>query len=129
MYYTYILKSLKDGKYYYGHTAGLSSRLKEHNNGKVRATKGRRPFIIHYFETFATKPEAIKRELFFKSIDGYIFLKQEKIIWSDCGSEGLGFSRRDSLGGTPLVTHAKTLIFQGLFYCIDIESFIIMILF
>ena len=80
MYYTYILKSNKDGKYYYGHTADLNSRLKEHNNGKVRATKGRRRLIIHYYETFETKSEAAKRELLFKSIDGYIFLKQEKII-------------------------------------------------
>ena len=80
MYSTYILKSLKDGKYYYGHTADLNSRLKEHNNGKVRATKSRRPFIIHYVETFESKSEAVKRELFFKSIDGYIFLKQEEII-------------------------------------------------
>jgi len=73
MYYTYILKSLRDDKYYYGHTAGLDVRLQERNNGKVRATKGRRPFIIHYFETFETEPEAVKRELFFKSISGYIF--------------------------------------------------------
>jgi len=80
MYNTYILKSLKDGKYYYGHSADLNSRLKEHNNGKVRATKGRRPFVIHYFETFETRSEAVKRELFFKSINGYIFLKQERII-------------------------------------------------
>ena len=80
MYYTYILKSNKDGKYYYGHTADLNSRITEHNNGKVRATKGRRPLIIHYYETLETKSEAVKRELFFKSIDGYIFLKQERII-------------------------------------------------
>jgi len=80
MYNTYILKSLKDGKYYYGHSADLNSRLKENNNGKVRATKGRMPFVIHYFETFETRSEAVKRELFFKSINGYIFLKQERII-------------------------------------------------
>ena len=80
MYYTYILKSLKDNKYYYGHTANLDSRLAEHNNGKVKATKGRRPFVIHYYETFETKSEAVKRELFFKTIDGYILLKQQKII-------------------------------------------------
>lgn len=80
MYYTYILKSNSDGKYYYGHTSDLHLRLKEHNNGKVRATKGRRPFVIHYYETFETKSEATKRELFFKSIDGYIFLKQKKVI-------------------------------------------------
>ena len=80
MYYVYILKSLKDQKYYYGHTADLNSRLKEHNYGKVKATKGRRPLVIHYSEEFPTKSEAAKRELFFKSIDGYIFLKRENII-------------------------------------------------
>jgi len=80
MYYAYILKSLRDGKFYYGHTANLDLRLKEHNRGKVRATKSRGPFIVHYYEEFETKSEAIKRELFFKSIDGYIFLKQQKII-------------------------------------------------
>ena len=80
MFYAYILKSLKDQKYYYGHASNLDLRLKQHNYGKVKATKGRRPLIIHYFEAFSTKTEAIKRELFFKSIDGYIFLKQNKII-------------------------------------------------
>ena len=80
MFCTYILKSLKDGKHYYGHTADLDVRLKEHNNGKVRSTKGRRPFILDYFETFSTKQEAAKRELFFKSIDGYRYLKQQGII-------------------------------------------------
>jgi putative endonuclease len=80
MYYAYILQSLKDHKFYYGHTFNLDIRLKEHNTGKVRATKGRRPFKVHYTETFLTKSEAIKRELFFKSIDGYIFLKGKGII-------------------------------------------------
>lgn len=80
VFYAYILKSLKDGKYYYGHTADLNFRLDAHNKGKVRSTKGRKPFVLHYYETFETKPEAAKRETFFKSIDGYIFLKERKII-------------------------------------------------
>ena len=80
MYYTYILKSLKDQKYYYGHIENLDDRMKEHNNGKVRSTKGRRPLVIHYFESFASKSEAAKREYFFKSVDGYRFLKLQNII-------------------------------------------------
>ena len=80
MFYVYILKSLKDNKYYYGHTAGLDARLCDHNKGKVKSTRGRRPLVIHYFETFETKSEASKREYYFKSIDGYIFLKRQKII-------------------------------------------------
>ncbi len=77
-YYAYVLKSEKDGKYYYGSTKDLSKRVSEHNKGKVKSTKGRRPLVIHYFEEFESKTEAIKRERFFKSIDGYKFLKDLK---------------------------------------------------
>jgi putative endonuclease len=80
VFYTYILKSLKDGKYYYGHTADLTFRLDAHNKGKVKSTKSRIPFVLHYYETFEIRSEAAKRETFFKSIDGYIFLKERKII-------------------------------------------------
>jgi putative endonuclease len=45
----------------------------------VRSTKANRPWDIHYVETFETKTEALKRENFFKSIDGYNWLKVNKI--------------------------------------------------
>ncbi|MCJ7555116.1 MAG: GIY-YIG nuclease family protein [Ignavibacteriaceae bacterium] len=80
MYYTYILKSLKDKSYYYGSTSNLENRLKYHNSGKVRYTKGHKPYVLHYFETFTTRKEAVARERFFKSIEGYIWLKEKKII-------------------------------------------------
>ena len=73
MFHAYVLKSLKDGKYYYGHAADLKIRLSEHNRGKVRSTKSRIPFILHYYETFKTKSEAAKREAFFKSIKATFF--------------------------------------------------------
>ncbi len=79
MYYTYILKC-KDKRYYYGSCQDLEKRLISHNAGKVKATRYRRPLFIHYFEQFATKSEAFRREMFFKSIDGYVWLKSEKII-------------------------------------------------
>ena len=65
---------------YYGHCINLEKRLKEHNTGKVRSTKSRRPFIIHYYETYSTKSEAAKREYFFKTVEGYKFLKSSGII-------------------------------------------------
>jgi len=61
----YILKSLYDGTYYYGSTKDIQSRLNTHNSGKVRYTKGRRPWVLHYAEEFNTRSEAYKRELFF----------------------------------------------------------------
>jgi len=80
MYYSYILKSLKDGTHYYGSTAKLDSRLKNHNSGKVKYTKAHRPWVLHYYEEFETRSEAVKREKFFKSIDGYRWLKSKSII-------------------------------------------------
>ncbi|MDQ3109054.1 MAG: GIY-YIG nuclease family protein [Bacteroidota bacterium] len=80
MFYTYILKSLKDNRFYYGNTGTLGMRIKAHNSGKVRSTKGRRPLALHYNECFETRQEAIKRENYFKSIDGYNWLKENGII-------------------------------------------------
>ena len=79
-YYAYILKSVKDSGYYYGQSINVEKRLKSHNGGKVQSTKHRRPFKLIYFETFASKKEAMQRELFFKSIDGYVWLKKQGII-------------------------------------------------
>jgi len=75
MYYTYILKSLKDNTYYYGSTSDLNRRLKDHNAGRSRYTKSKRPWKLYYFEEFSTKSEALKKESFFKSIEGYLWLK------------------------------------------------------
>ena len=48
MFYSYILKSLKDGKYHYGCAEDLDVRLGKHNKWNVRSTKGRRPLVLHY---------------------------------------------------------------------------------
>ena len=78
-YFVYILKSLKVERYYYGYTSDLQNRLIRHNEGMVKSSKANRPWDIHYVETFETKTEALKREKFFKSIDGYNWLKDNKI--------------------------------------------------
>ncbi len=79
-YFVYILRSLKDGTYYYGSTQNLQSRLQQHNAGKVKYTKGHRPYVIHYFEEYTTRHDAILRERFFKSIKGYDWLRANGII-------------------------------------------------
>jgi len=79
MFFTYVIKSSKNGTYYYGHTKNLDDRIKEHNSGRVRYTKSRRPWKLHYYEGFDTKSEAYKREQFFKSISGYRYLKDKNI--------------------------------------------------
>ena len=78
-FYSYVLKSVKDARYYYGSCGNIDKRLREHNTGKVKATKNRIPFVIHFFEEHSSRSEAYKRELFYKSIDGYKWLKEQKI--------------------------------------------------
>jgi putative endonuclease len=80
MYYAYILLSQKDLRYYFGHTGNLQQRLSQHNNGAVKSTRYRRPFILHYFEPFETKADANRRELFFKSFEGRKWLIENHIV-------------------------------------------------
>jgi putative endonuclease len=70
MWYTYILQSEKDGKYYIGSTSNLEQRLYKHNAGATISTKHRRPLKLVYSEGFNTKSEAIKREYKIKSYKG-----------------------------------------------------------
>jgi len=74
-YYTYVLKSERDGHLYIGLTSNLRKRVNEHNRGKVRSTKGRRPFSLVYREEYENKILARKREIFLKSGQGRLFVK------------------------------------------------------
>jgi putative endonuclease len=62
MYYTYVLKSLKDGNLYIGQTSDIEKRLTEHNSGLCKSTKSRIPFKLIHQEEFKTRSEAMKRE-------------------------------------------------------------------
>lgn len=62
MFYVYILKSTVDEKLYIGSTNDLKRRLSEHNEGKVRSTKPRTPFVLKYYESFSTEDDARHRE-------------------------------------------------------------------
>ena len=61
---------------YVGYTEDLKSRLKSHNKGSCRFTKGHKPWEIVYTEEFNTKGEAMKRESFFKTGVGRQILKK-----------------------------------------------------
>ena len=62
-YYAYILQSLKDQKFYIGHTSkNPEERLKEHNQKCVFSTKHRVPLKLVYTEEFSARQEAISRE-------------------------------------------------------------------
>ena len=70
MYYVYVLRSVQDGMLYTGVTKDLSRRMREHQAGKTRSLRYRRPLVLVYSETYSTKREAIARERYFKTPEG-----------------------------------------------------------
>jgi len=76
LFYTYVLKSLKDGWLYVGYTDDLNQRMERHNKGVVEATKNRRPLKLVYFEACLNKQDAINREKQLKTGYGRAYLKR-----------------------------------------------------
>ncbi len=75
-FYTYVLISKKDLKFYYGYTENLELRIEQHNKGYVESTKHRRPLELVYFEGCINKEDALKREKYFKTYYGRMYLKK-----------------------------------------------------
>ena len=75
MYYTYVLQSERDGKFYAGFTQDLKLRFEQHNKGLVESTKDRSPLQLIYYEACIDKDNATKREKYFKTYYGKMFLK------------------------------------------------------
>ena len=76
MFYTYVLKSLKDDKLYIGFSNNLQKRLLEHNKGLVEATKSRCPLKLVYYEACLGKEKAVEREKTLKTGFGREYLKR-----------------------------------------------------
>ena len=90
MYYTYVLLSDADSRFYTGATSDLRKRIAEHTEGHVRSTAYRRPFRLVYYEvrTAAVRTEAClspedayRRERYLKTGKGGRYLKQRIAGW------------------------------------------------
>ena len=76
MFYTYVLQSLKDYKFYIGYSSDLKRRMKEHRNGGSKSTKRRLPLRLLYYEAHTSKIDARRREKYFKTEKGKSTLRQ-----------------------------------------------------
>ena len=65
MYYVYVIANEK-GKTYIGYTGNLEKRLETHNAGGNTSTKGNKWHYV-YYETYASKEDAVLRERRLKS--------------------------------------------------------------
>ncbi|KKS73559.1 MAG: Excinuclease ABC C subunit domain protein [Parcubacteria group bacterium GW2011_GWA2_42_80] len=63
MFYVYIMFSEVNGDIYIGSTANVEARLARHNSGKVRSTKGNRPWRLLEIHEYDTRVGAMRMEL------------------------------------------------------------------
>ena len=91
----YVIESFRDGTWYTGMAIDTVLRLKEHNAGKNRFTKGHIPWKIIFTEHHDTWVEARIREKYLRTNAGKIWLK--KIL--ECKQRKDGVScLRDAVG-------------------------------
>jgi len=68
MFYTYVLRGIKNKRLYTGITNDLRRRFKEHNEKRGGAyTRLNAPFDLIFYEAYIYREDAEKAELFFKS--------------------------------------------------------------
>jgi putative endonuclease len=75
MFTVYAIKSEVDKRIYVGFTNDVKRRIKEHNSGKTKSTKGYRPWKLLYEECVESRKKARAREKYLKSGVGKEFLK------------------------------------------------------
>ena len=79
-YIVYIFISRKDSKLYVGCTSSLRKRLQRHLDGKVPATKERRPLDLLYYEVVEGKAEVFQKERYHKSLWAAHFKKNLRLL-------------------------------------------------
>ena len=87
-YYVYVLRSLRDGKLYTGVTSDIDRRIREHNAGKTRSLRGRRPLVLAYWEPHPSKVQALARERYLKTPEGEL-VKQALVAQAEGWPSGL----------------------------------------
>jgi putative endonuclease len=76
--YVYILTSFKNGRFYIGSTGDIDKRLKDHNSGKVKATRNFKPLVLVFLQVYDNITHARKIEHKIKKLKRRDYI--EKII-------------------------------------------------
>jgi putative endonuclease len=73
--YVYVLRSLKDRRFYVGFTKDLPARVESHNKRLVPSTARRTPLELVYWEGCLDQADATVREKYLKSAWGKRYIK------------------------------------------------------
>ena len=97
MSYVSIIESSSTGHWYYGSTDNPAERLKYHNNGWNRSTRGRGPWRHIFLREFPSPEEARAFESHLKKLrrKSYILKKYAAYFFAGEGAQP-GLPRRDA---------------------------------
>ncbi|MGB0273778.1 MAG: GIY-YIG nuclease family protein [Flavobacteriaceae bacterium] len=71
-----MLYSKSLNRFYVGHTFCIEDRIKRHNSGRSKSTKGGVPWKIVHTESFKVKSDAYARERSIKAKKSRIYIEQ-----------------------------------------------------
>ena len=77
IYYTYIIESTANSRWYIGHTNDIDRRLIEHNLDQNKSTKNKGPWMLIFLKQFDTNLEANRFELNLKKLRNKDYIKNE----------------------------------------------------
>ncbi len=77
-YFFYIIRSQVTGEFYLGQSSNLEERMIRHNSIRSKYTKRGVPWSLVYYEVFLSRKDAINRERFLKSPQGWQTLQEIK---------------------------------------------------
>jgi putative endonuclease len=97
-YYTYIIQSQKDGRYYIGYAVDPEIRLQRHNDGWSRSTKGYIPWKLVHTEEHESKTKALARERQLKSWKSHKVIEDLICCHAEGRPDKVGKSRRPRFG-------------------------------
>ena len=75
-YFTYILESELNGRYYVGSCEDVAARLKRHNEGATPSTKPYRPWRVAWTQQLDSRTEALKREREIKRMKSRLYIER-----------------------------------------------------
>ncbi len=76
MFFTYIVESQVSGRWYYGHSSDIERRVREHNLGQNKSTRGKGPWMLIFLREFDSKIEANRFELELKRLKNKEYIKR-----------------------------------------------------
>ncbi len=79
MHYVYVLKSLKDERYYIGTTGDLRNRFREHNAHEGKHSRSKAPYALAWYGAFKNRELAYMFERYLKSSSGFAFRNKHLI--------------------------------------------------